>query len=149
MDAVAESTFISEYYLRFRGLDQRAVVVPLDDLDDVLDTSGIDLAINVHSFSECTLESIKWWLDVLQKHKIKHLMLVPNAGSHGGTELLSTEHGAGKKPAKDMHKYFLDLLPHIEARGYQLVVKEPKYLDPVVQKHGVSPTYHYLFRLAA
>jgi len=32
-DAVAESTFISEYYLGFRGLDGRACAVPLDEIE--------------------------------------------------------------------------------------------------------------------
>ena len=32
-DAVPVSTFLSEYYLRFRGLQDRATVVPLDEIE--------------------------------------------------------------------------------------------------------------------
>ncbi|MBU6392782.1 MAG: putative sugar O-methyltransferase, partial [Planctomycetes bacterium] len=57
VDAVAESTFISEYYLRFRGVAERAAVIPIFDVDDALANNPINLAMNVHSFSECTLLS--------------------------------------------------------------------------------------------
>jgi putative sugar O-methyltransferase len=131
VDAIAESTFISEYYLRFRGVDEKAVVIPLDELDNLLLNHQIDLAINIHSFSECTLATITAWLDILQKHKVKYFMVVPNS-----PKLLSTEKD-GQHP---------EFLPVIQSRGYELVVHQPKYLDPVLQKHGVSPTYHYLFK---
>ena len=36
-DAVAISTFISEYYLRFRKLENRAKVVPLDAIESTVD----------------------------------------------------------------------------------------------------------------
>jgi hypothetical protein len=35
----------------------------------------------------------------------------------------------------------------IDAHGYELIAKEPKYLDPVVQEYAANPTYHYLFQL--
>ncbi|MDE2216933.1 MAG: putative sugar O-methyltransferase [Planctomycetota bacterium] len=139
VDAVAESTFISEYYLRFRGVAERAAVIPIFDVDDALANNPINLAMNVHSFSECTLLSTVWWLDALRKHKVKYLMIVPNPESHGGTLLLSTE--------KDKRRQ--DLLPAIHTRGYKLKVREPKYTDPSVQNHGVTPTYHYLFELTS
>ena len=31
--------------------------------------------------------------------------------------------------------------------GYKLVVKEPKYLDSVLQEASLNPTYYYLFKL--
>ena len=55
VDAVAISTFICEYYLGFRGADDRASVVPLDELDSLLALQPIDLAVNIHSFSECPI----------------------------------------------------------------------------------------------
>ena len=149
VDAVPESTFLSEYYLSFREVDQKATVVPLFEIENILENNAIDLAINVHSFSECTLASINWWLDILQKYKIRYLMLVPNAGSHGGTRLLSRESARAKETDNNSRNYFFDLLPHIRSRGYELIVREPKYLDTGAQKYGVSPTHHYLFELAS
>jgi SAM-dependent methyltransferase len=134
-DAVAVSTFISEYYLRFRGVDKQAVVVPLYQLDEVLAENPIDLAISVHCLSECTLNSIIGWLDILDRHKIKHLMVVPNDGSTDKAKLLTYEKNGEK----------INFLPIVNSKGYKLIVCKPKYLDATVQKYGVSPTYYYLF----
>lgn len=113
--------------------------MPLDEIEDALARTPVDLAVNVHSFSECTLASVSWWLDLLAKHRVRYLMVVPNAGTYGGTRLLTAE--------KDGTR--LDFLRAIESRGYRLALRRPKYADPGVQKHGVSPTYHYLFELPA
>jgi hypothetical protein len=132
-DAVAVSTFISDYYLRFRQLQDRASVVPLDEIEGRLENQRIDLAINIHSFSECKIAAIEWWLQLVSKHKVKNLMIVPNSGVHGGQLLLTNDQ-------KDFEKI-------IEKHGYRLVAKDPKYGDPVVQEFGVNPTFHYLFEL--
>ena len=132
-DAVAVSTFISEYYLRFRGLDDRAKVVPLDEIDAALQAIPVNLAINIHSFSECHLPAIEWWLSLLERHRVEYLMLVPNANDHGGERLRTNDD-------KDFHQI-------IERHGYRQVAMEPKYLDTVVQAHAINPTCHYLFRI--
>ena len=136
-DGVALSTFLCEYYLRFRGVADRAITVPLDELDDTLGRHDILLATNVHSFSECPLDAIVGWLDVLSAHHVPYLFIVPNAGTHGGTKLLSLEADESRR----------DFLPAIEAHGYRLVTAQPKYRDPLVQKYAVSPTCYHLFRL--
>jgi hypothetical protein len=58
-DAVAVSTFVSDYYLRFRGVE-KARVIPLDEIDNALSEHPVDLAINIHSFSECRPQAIEW-----------------------------------------------------------------------------------------
>lgn len=133
VDAVAISTFISEYYLRFRSIEDRAKVVPLDEIENTLKNRTVNIAVNIHSFSECRIPAIDWWLSLLQKHGVEYLMIVPNVSNNGG-ELLLTKDG------KDFGEV-------IEKYGYKLVAKEPKYRDPVVQKYAINPTYHYLFRL--
>ena len=133
-DAVAESTFISEYYLRFRNLNDRARVVPLHEIEEALETQPVNLAINIHSFSECRLPAIEWWMSLLAKHRVKHLMIVPNGLDHGGELLLTLE-------GKDMRTV-------IEKHGYRQVAKDPKYADSVLQKHAVNPTCHFLFELS-
>ena len=137
MDAVAESTFVCEYYLRFRGVEDRARVVPLDEIDAALGREPVDVAVNVHSWSECPLGAVEWWLDLLARQAVRHLMIVPNSEDHGGTRLTSMEPDRSHR----------DLLPALAARGYRQVACEPKYLDPAVQRHGVSPTRHWLFEL--
>ena len=61
-------------------------------------------------------------------------MIVPNDSD----SLLTTE-----------SKGHLDFLPAITSKGYKLIIKQPKYLDPNIQRCGVTPTYHYLFELAS
>jgi hypothetical protein len=132
-DAVAESTFISEYYLGFRNLNSRARAVPLHEIEAALEAQPIDLAINIHSFSECRLSAIEWWMSLLARHRVKYLMIVPNSLDHGGELLLTLER-------KDMRTL-------IEKHGYREVAKDPKYADPVLQKYAINPTYHFLFEL--
>ena len=128
-DAVAVSTFVSEYYLRFRSAD-KAVVIPLDEIETALSGHPVDLAINIHSFSECRMQAIEWWIRLLSRHRVKNLMIVPNWPTGRGERLLTND---GQ-----------DFLPLLEQYGYRTVVKEPKYLDPVVQEFGLYPSWHHL-----
>jgi hypothetical protein len=137
VDAVPESTFLSEFYLRFRGVDDRARVVPCDEIEQTLASQQIDLVTNIHVFSTCTRTTVCSWLDLIRRHKVPYVMIVPNASNHGGTRLITTE--------KDYQG--IDYLPELEVRDYKLVGQRPKFLAHSVQKHGVSPTCHYLFRL--
>lgn len=137
VDAVAESTFLSELYLRFQGVDDRAHVVPLDEADKVLADQPIDLVTNIHSFSECTLTAVRGWLDLVRANEVPHLLIIPNAADTGGTGLATHEPDNSQ----------IDYRPEIEARGYRLKLTRPKYTSPSVQRHGVSPTHYFLFEL--
>ena len=59
-DAVAVSSFISEYYLRFRSVEGRAKVVPLDEIENTLGNATVNIAVNIHSFAECRISAIEW-----------------------------------------------------------------------------------------
>jgi hypothetical protein len=130
-DAIPESSFVCEYYLRFRGLDGRFKIVPPTEVDAALQLTRTDLAINIHSFSECSLMAVRWWLDRLAAHGVKHFMIVPNACGHDGQSL---RNNAGE-----------DMQPVIEQSGYRLAAMEPKYADPEVQKFALNPTWFWLF----
>ncbi len=132
-DAVAISTFISDYYIKFRKLEDRGILVPLHNIVDTLKNNTVDIAINIHSFSECHLTAIDWWVSLLRKHEVKYLMIVPNGDEQGGKLLLNV-HGEN----------FMEI---VLKHGYKLVIKSPKYDDPVVQKYGLYSTYHFLFEL--
>jgi SAM-dependent methyltransferase len=146
-DAVPEVGFLCEYYLRFRGVHERARMVSLGDLRAVLDRERPDVAVNIHSFPECSAVAIRWWLDLLREYKVPHFMLVPNSEWHGGSQLLSAERRADAAPGPsapdDVDRP--DVMQLIEDSGYRLAESAPKYDDPVVQRWGVSPTYYYLF----
>ncbi|NQS91678.1 MAG: putative sugar O-methyltransferase [Chloroflexi bacterium] len=128
-DAIPVSSFIADYYLRFRGIDNKARVLGLDTIEKDLNVGEMDLAVNIHSFSECTLTAIEWWLKLLREKEIPALMIVPNSGA----ELFTN----------DGH----DFQPLVEKYGYELMAREPKYKDPVVQKYAVNPDHLYLFKL--
>jgi len=133
-DAVAVSSFICEYYLHYRGIDHIAKMIPLYEIKNFLANNEIDLAINIHSFSECTLDAIHWWLDILTESRVKFLFLIPNLVNPLKEDQLLTNDG----------KDFSSLIYN---HGYQLVASEPKYLDPALMKYGVNPAYYFLFYL--
>ena len=136
-DAIPTSTFICEYYLRFRHVTNKAMVIPLYELRDMMENFPINIAINVCSFSECTTSAIDWWLSILSKHKVRYLMIVPDGG------LVDKE---GRMLVAGTRE---EISPILEKYKYRLIVKEPKYRDPQVQMYGVSPSYHYLFELTS
>jgi putative sugar O-methyltransferase len=137
VDAIPEATFVSEYYLRFRGVGTKVAVVPLDEIETRLEQERIDVAVNIHSFSECTAAAVEWWIRLLVKHDVKWLMIAPNPGRNREARLLTTE-SDGSHP---------DFQGIIESAGYRLVERRPKYPDPAVQKYGPFPTFHHLFEL--
>lgn len=128
-DAVAFSTFLCEFYLNHLEITDRARVLPLDELSAF--DRKIDLAVNVNSFPECTLDAIGWWIDYIAEKSVPYLFLVPNANTTLG-KVIRTVRGE-------------EFRPLIEERGYRLVATEPKYSEPMLQEYGVSPTQFYLF----
>lgn len=112
-DAIPESTFLCEWYLRHRGVD-RARAVAIDELAS-LDTLRPQLAFNVHSFSEMPLGAIDGWLDVLDRLQVPRLFVVPN-----DAEAFLTIEADGTRR---------DYLPAIEGHGYRLRAREPAIAD--------------------
>ncbi|HET9733606.1 MAG TPA: putative sugar O-methyltransferase [Acidimicrobiales bacterium] len=132
VDAVPESTFLSEYYSSFRSVAPPVQVVPLPDVPD-LPPGGFDLAVNVHSFSECALAAIEWWMGRLAELRVPSLFLVPNERAG----FLSTEADGTRR----------DYLPVIESSGYRLVAEEWSFDDPALRAAiGIGDRY-CLFQL--
>jgi hypothetical protein len=133
-DAIPRSTFLSGYYLDFRGVSDRASVVPLDKISGAFAGRCIDLVVNIHSFSEIPITAIEWWLDLIAENDVQHLLIVPNTD----TRLLSKELDGPK----------VDLRPVIEGRGFELVRQQPKYTSDFMQRHGLHgrfPMFYFLF----
>jgi putative sugar O-methyltransferase len=110
VDAVPAATLSAEIYQRFRKLD-RVAVVPLNKLDEL---SRIDMAINIHSWSECTPAAIEFWLDWLVARRVSKLVVVPHTPAfqcvpQGSPAYPSTEHPS--------HPEFMSI---IRSRGYRL-----------------------------
>jgi hypothetical protein len=130
-DAFAHSSFVSEYYLRFRKAD--VTVVPLTEIEPVLEKQRITLALNIHSFSECSLDAIDWWVSRLASNRTKYLFVIPNRVDEQTGACLTN---AGE----NMEIIF-------ERHGYQPRVREPRFLDPAVQRNGIDPLSLNLFEL--
>jgi hypothetical protein len=131
VDAVPESTFISEYYLNFRQA-ARCTCVPLDELTKA-PLSKIDLAVNIHSFPECQSSVIAWWLEQLRVMSVPWLFV----GAAASLGLTSRERDGRR----------LDFRARIEHAGYRLHAVVSKFEGvPALQKDGLYPTDYYLFR---
>ena len=116
VDAVPESTFLCEFYLDFRGLADRADVIPLDEVDQRLD-GRFDVALNIHSFSECTYDAVEWWLQRVRKLDIPYLMIVPNPDERFETD---NDRFVTSQPDGSKRNY----LPLLSELGYEQVARE-------------------------
>ena len=132
-DAVAESTFVSEFYTKYRKVEDRVTVVPLDEIERVLGRTRVDVALNIHSFSECSLRSIEYWLDLVARAKVPWLLVIPNTGD----QLISWEADQSRQ----------DFRSAIDTRGYALAVQQEKYARSAdTQRFGLFPSTYFLFR---
>lgn len=106
--------------------------MPLDVIDKELSTRRIDLALNIHSFSEMSAVAVDGWLKRLQRLAVEWLLIVPNEADR----LLTTEEDGSRRPFG----------PLLESRGYELMVKEPIFPDPTLRSFmGVTDCF-LLFR---
>lgn len=118
VDAIPEATFLSEWYLRFRGVCPPARVVSLDRVAHDLGPGDFDLAVNIHSFSECTYDAVAWWVDRLAALRVPSLLIVPNEGE----DLLTLEADHERR----------DFAPLLARAGYRRTRLEPVVDDPAV-----------------
>lgn len=129
VDAVPESTLISDYYLKYRNMTGLCTVVPLDQIGQM---EQPDLAINIHSFPECRNRVVEWWLDRVRDMGIPWLFIVstPSLG-------LTSRDEAGRKDFRQL----------IERSGFELWAYESKFEGaPILQPHGLYPADYYPFR---
>ncbi len=129
-DGVATSTFLCDYYLDYRQLKPRASTIALDEIDQ-FDGSGIDLAINVHSFSEMTLGAIEGWFNRLEKWNIPYLFIIPN----DPTSFMSIEKNHERQ----------DFLPIIEHAGYREIARRPIIENPDIRRYTGNSDHFFLF----
>jgi hypothetical protein len=132
VDAVAESTFLCEFYLRLRGMSPPARAVPLHEIDAGLAAEGYHLAVNIHSFTECRYDAIAWWLARVAALEIPWLLIVPNHPDR----LMSTE-------ADHSHR---DYAPLLERLGYRLEVRQLVCRNPEVADVVGVHDHFFLFR---
>lgn len=130
IDGVATSTFLCQYYTKFRQLPDAVRVVRLDEHQKLGDR--YDVAVNIHSFSECSLAAIRWWLDRIAEREIPWLLIVPNTPD----ELRSTELDGSMLPFRQ------DVLD----RGYELVDDRPIHQSDELRELIDLHDRFYLFK---
>jgi SAM-dependent methyltransferase len=129
IDAVPLSTFLSEFYLSFRGCAERGKVVALHELAG-LEGQEFDVVTNIHSLPEAPMAAIEWWLGWLGRLRVRHLLIVPN----DRVRFLSTE-------ADGSHRDWSGVL---DRHGWRLVHKEPIYaMSQVAQRHALYPNFQF------
>jgi hypothetical protein len=118
IDAVPRSTFLCEYYLGHRNCLGRATVVPLDDMEQAIPRGAVDLAVNIHSFSEMSYAAIAAWLEWLVRLDVRWLLVLPNE-----PEKIYSYEADGTR--RDCSALFAEA-------GFRLRVHEYTILDPNV-----------------
>jgi SAM-dependent methyltransferase len=108
-DAIEVSRKCCADYLTFRKVEgsRWAVIVP----ELVPHMSRVDLAVNIHSWSECSMAEVAGWLKVLAELNVPRLFIVPHEPTFG---TYSHERGGGGG---------LSYLPEIARAGYRLAWK--------------------------
>lgn len=134
-DGIARSTFLAEFYLRYRGCPD-ATVVPADEVAEHLVRWKPTLAFNIHSFSEMRSSSIAWWLRVLEASGCGHLLVVTNEVDES-IRCLAED---GSRP---------DVSHLFGQHGFELVIQEPYVLDAETRERSNVRNFFSLFARAA
>ncbi len=122
-DAVDVSRAVCEKYLSSRGMQRWSVADPKH-----LDFGTYDLAVNIHSWSECSAHEVEWWMRWLRKKRVPRLFVVPHHADFNCGD------GAAERPAPEAG----DFRSIIEEHGYSVRFS----LDP-----HVDGGHYYLFGL--
>ena len=88
-DAIPESTYFSKIFL---GKNNEDKIIDLFDIESRTADLNIDIAINIHSFPECNISDIEWWIEFIHKKKIKYIFYIPNNPS-SNPEYIPTNSG--------------------------------------------------------
>lgn len=132
-DAVPVSTFLCEYYLGFRGVPDTVRVVPLSEVEKLADHYTV--AVNLHSFAECSRAAVKWWLDRIAERDVEWLLIVPTMPG----QLLSVE----------LDGHHEDFMPDVLAAGYELADQRPIYESAEMREIICVHDEFFLFKKVA
>jgi putative sugar O-methyltransferase len=110
-DKVPVSQEVCAKYLKFREIKRAEVVLP----NELKKIGTPDLAINIHSWPECTRQEINGWLDWLVDNKVPNLFVIPHQwaieGIYGekdwNCEMFCIEDNRSFRPDIEAHGYVL------------------------------------------
>lgn len=110
VDAIDVSAEVCDRYLRYREV-KNAKSIPRAYRYVNVSPDYFTLAVNIHSWSECSLEDVRGWLDHIVMLRIPRLFIVPHESSFG---TYSADRGGGRGES---------YLPELEKRGFRLIEK--------------------------
>lgn len=108
VDAVPISTKICRDYTERFGADIK--VLAIQGFINSVDSLKFDLAINIHSWNECTLEQVENWLAVLVEMKVPHLFTVAHGQADKSTEKPYYTHQPGTPSFRPAIERYYDLV---------------------------------------
>jgi hypothetical protein len=124
IDAIPLSTCLSKVYLENEIATGKVTVHQLNTLN-VIKEGDINLAVNIHSFSEMSLPSVVSWVNFLVEKKIENIFIVPNGS------------GLALNDGTDFGGIFLEA-------GYRIASVDDKFGDPNFSRFGIYPSKYYL-----
>ncbi len=126
VDAIPLSTCISRLYLDSYIQSNRAKIHDLESLIEI-NPREINLAVNIHSFSEMSLKSVEFWIEFLIEKEVEFLFVVPN-----GPELT----------LNDGTNFGL-LLQQVE---FEIIDRRAKYSNGEYERFAIYPSTYYLLQ---
>ena len=126
IDAIPLSTCLSRVYLVDEIEAGKVTVHQLNTLHAV-QAGEINLAINIHSFSEMSLPSIVSWVNFLLEKQIENIFIVPNGS------------GLALNDGTDFGRIFEDA-------GYHIASVDNKFGDPDFSRFGIYPSKYFLLK---
>lgn len=126
IDAIPLSTCLSRVYLEDEIKAGKVTIHQLDTLNEIQE-GAINLAINIHSFSEMSMSSVESWVDFLVEKKIENIFIVPNGP------------GLALNDGSDFGGVF-------ERAGYRIDSVDDKFQDPDFSRFGIYPSKYFLLK---
>lgn len=131
VDGVPLSTFLCDFYLRYRGIYPQMQSVSLADLATIVQ---VDVATNQQSFSEMPLTAVDSWLKMCADRNIRYFFLEPHSGN------LRDAHFVTSEPNGD----HLDYYTSFERYGYRMIRRAYKF-PPDMTPSLIYNTEYFLF----
>lgn len=102
-DPIPVSRKVCEKYL-----DHRKCIRAFIELEQFLEPAKFDIAVNIHSWPECSLSQVEAWTDLLKRNRVPYLFVSP----HGPQFHIIDASGGG------------EFRTCIESRGYEEVARD-------------------------
>jgi putative sugar O-methyltransferase len=126
IDAIDVSRQVSKRYLSDSIAKGRVEVLSMESIAGEM-PKGVSLAVNIHSFSEMSIEWVTFWVKTIFELEIDYVFVVPN-----GPQLTLND-------GTDFSRVFHD-------HGYTVIAESKKYEFQEFEKFGIYPASYFLLK---